>query len=81
MKVYSHEAEEQINATLLMVAADGPARLKFSGFVSTNSEENMCAVCDKPFSSLVDPACYEPTSECFMLPTRSGLTYSSILLS
>ena len=48
MRVYGHDDKEQINATLLNVAADGPARLKFSGFVSSNSEENMCTVCDKP---------------------------------
>lgn len=62
MRVYGETEKKQVNATLLMVAADGPARLKFSGFVSTNSEENMCTVCDKPFSSLVDPACYDAES-------------------
>ncbi|KAJ7728159.1 hypothetical protein DFH07DRAFT_757370 [Mycena maculata] len=48
-----------------MVAADGPARLKFSGFVSSNSEENMCTTCKKPFSSLVDADCYDPETFCY----------------
>ncbi|KAJ7020885.1 hypothetical protein C8F04DRAFT_1315733 [Mycena alexandri] len=65
MRVHDHEAKEQVNATLLNVAADGPARLKFSGFVSTNSDEHMCTVCDKPFSSLVDPDCYNPDNAAF----------------
>ncbi|KAJ6476716.1 hypothetical protein C8R47DRAFT_657669 [Mycena vitilis] len=65
MRVDGHEQKEQINATVLMVAADGPARLKFPGFVSTNSEENMCTVCDKPFSSLVDPHCYDASTFCY----------------
>ncbi|KAJ7127496.1 hypothetical protein C8R46DRAFT_53144 [Mycena filopes] len=65
MRVDGHEDREQINATLLNVAADGPARLKFSGFVSTNSEEHMCTVCEKPFSSLVDADCYDPSTFCY----------------
>jgi hypothetical protein len=75
MRVYGHPAKEQINASLLNVAADGPARLKFSGFVSTNSEENMCTVCDKPFSSLVDPSCYDPTSKFFFFQIASMAEY------
>ncbi|KAJ7808951.1 hypothetical protein B0H14DRAFT_3760719 [Mycena olivaceomarginata] len=65
MRVYGHVEKEQVNSTVLMVAADGPARLKFSGFVSTNSEGNMYTVCEKPFSSLVDPDCYDLTTFCY----------------
>ncbi|KAJ7741809.1 hypothetical protein DFH07DRAFT_777994 [Mycena maculata] len=60
MRVYAYAQKEQVNATLLMVAADGPTRLKFSGFVSSNSEVNMCTTCKKPFSSLVDADCDDP---------------------
>ncbi|KAF7304950.1 hypothetical protein MKEN_01209400 [Mycena kentingensis (nom. inval.)] len=59
-KVYGSEIPKQVNTALLVVSADGPARLKISGFVSSNSEEHMCIVCDKPFSSLVHAHCFDP---------------------
>ncbi|KAF7327023.1 POC1 centriolar protein-like protein A [Mycena kentingensis (nom. inval.)] len=58
MRVHNHDEKEVVNATPNVVAADGPARLKMGGFVSTNSEEHMCTVCKQPFSALVHPHCF-----------------------
>lgn len=52
-----------VYGTLPFVTSDTPARLKVGGYVSQNSEEELCIICKKPFSSLVHPHCFDRDSE------------------
>jgi hypothetical protein len=53
MRVYGHPEKEQINATLLMVAADGPARLKFSGLFQPIRRRTCVPYTTSPFPLLL----------------------------
>ncbi len=64
-----------VHLTLPFLAADTLARLKAAGYPSQNSELYLCYVCDKPFSSLVHPSCFDRLSKC-LLAINIQLSYS-----
>lgn len=80
-KVFGHQDLEQIHVALPFGTMDTPARLKTAGFVSQNSEEHMCPCCDAPFSSLVDPVCFDRSSRYFFSICIEFSCFCRVLLS
>lgn len=52
-----------VYGTLPFVASDTPACLKVGGYLSQNTEEELCIICKKPFSSLVYAHCFNRNSK------------------
>ncbi|KAI0310861.1 hypothetical protein OF83DRAFT_1069830 [Amylostereum chailletii] len=61
-RVHDRPTKELVHATLPLSTCDTPARLKAGGYVSQNSLGFMCYCCDKPFDSLTQPHCFDPST-------------------
>jgi len=61
--VYGLDEKKTIEVVLPFISADTPARICAGGCMSIHSEKHMCYNCDKTFSSLVDPTCFDRSSQ------------------
>jgi hypothetical protein len=62
-RVHGHEQHEIVHCHLQADMSDLPAGCKVSGLAGHTSKYFMCPFCEMPFYRLVDPSCYDPTSE------------------
>ncbi|KIK79452.1 hypothetical protein PAXRUDRAFT_28409 [Paxillus rubicundulus Ve08.2h10] len=57
--IFGLEEQEMVYVALPFATMDTPSHLKTAGFVSQNSDKNMCPCCKAPFYSLVHPDCFD----------------------
>lgn len=64
--VYNQADKKSVSVVVALMSADTPARICAGGCASVSSEKHMCYMCDKTFSSLTDPSCFDPSSKFFI---------------
>jgi hypothetical protein len=61
--VHNQAEKKSVSVVVALMSADTPARICAGGCASVSSEKHMCYMCDKTFSSLTDPSCFDPSSK------------------
>jgi len=64
--IHNQAEKKNVSVVVALMSADTPAQICAGGCASVTSEEHMCYMCDKTFSSLTDPSCFDPSSKIFV---------------
>ena len=60
--VYNQAERKSVSVVVALMSADTPAHVYAGGCASVSSEKHMCYMCNKTFSSLTDPSCFDSFS-------------------
>jgi len=64
--IHNQAEKKNMSVVVALMSADTPARICAGGCALVTSEEHMCYMCDKTFSFLTDPSCFDPSSKIFV---------------
>ena len=64
--VYNQAEKKNVSVVVAFMSADTPAQVCAGGCASVTSEEHMCYMCDKTFSSFTDLSCFNLSSKIFV---------------